>query len=250
LLAEVNGALVTAAPVNIQAPFSDLAVSFAGLPSKPVEIDGYSAGQRVATVNITNDGNVAVNGKINLSLYLSANNVLDTNASLIQTISDAKVALKPGKSKAVQFHIAVPPGTAIGGYFLLARANGLGSLASVTSSNSVAVSSRRIAVVNQLPRAININNNTYVNIYGDAGDGGDYDNGGYVDDSGDSDAVAYDNSGDNGGNSGYGDSSNTDDNGSASGGSSSDNSSGGGGSSGDDSSDNGDTSDFSSGGDF
>ena len=239
LLAEVNGSVVTAAPVQIQAPFSDLAVEFAGLPSRPVEIDGQSAGKRVATVNVVNDGNVPVHGKVNVSFYLSTDNTLDSSDPLLATVSNVAVSLKPGAKKAVGFHIAVPPGTAIGGYFVIARLTPATAATNVSSANNIAVSSSRLAVVNQLPHPAQINKT--VNVYLSSSGGG---GGACVDDSGDcSDdggTVVAVSDGDDGGDSNDS-SSGADD-------SSSDNSSSD--SSSDDSSDNWDSGDDSSGGDF
>ncbi len=173
LIAEVNGSVVTAAPVQIQAPFSDLAVTFAGLPAKPVEIDGYSSGTRVASVDVTNTGNVRLGGKVDVSLYLSADGALDSTASLLATANNTTISLKPGGSKAVVFRIAVPPGTTDGGYFLIAKLTPGVALTDTNTANNVAVSSRRIAVVTQLPHPTTVNKT--VNVYLTTTGGGGYD---------------------------------------------------------------------------
>ena len=185
LLAEVNGAVITAAPVQIQSPFSALSVSFAGLPGKPIEIDGWSAGARAAAIEVTNTGNVPLNGNVGLTLSLSADGLADGTQSLLATAANVKVSLKPGKSKVVQLRIAVPPGTSAGGYFLISQLNGLGSLTTVVpAGNSTAVSSRRVAVVNQLPVPHRSGNNVDVVVDSGGVTGGCDTSAGCVDDGG------------------------------------------------------------------
>jgi hypothetical protein len=152
LLAELNGQIITTAAVAVQSPFSSLSVSFAGLPGKPIEIDGWSAGARAAAVAVTNSGNVPLKGTVDVSLYLSADGLVDGTQSLLATVPNVNIALKPGKSKVVQLRIAVPPGTAVGGYFLIAELTAVGNLSTaLPAGSSTAVSSRRVAIVTQLP---------------------------------------------------------------------------------------------------
>ncbi len=161
LLAELQGSTAvvgspavaaSSAPVSIQSPFSDLSLQFASLPTLPIEIDGASAGRRVATVFVTNTGNIPIRGKVDASLYLSTDNVLDSTDSLLATAKNRPIALKPGRHAVTGFRIAVPPGTAVGGYFLIAEITPTGTLVDSNAADNVAVSSRRVAVVTQLPQ--------------------------------------------------------------------------------------------------
>jgi hypothetical protein len=161
LLAEVVGspavagttvAEVSPTPVSIQTPFSDLSLQFATLPSQPIELDGASAGLRIATVFIANSGNIPVHGRVDVSLYLSTDNVLDSSDPLLATANNRPIALKPGSHELTGFRIAVPPGTAVGGYFLIAEMTAVGTLVDSNPADNVAVSPRRVAVVTQLPQ--------------------------------------------------------------------------------------------------
>ena len=212
LVTELNGQVMTSSPVQIQAPLSNLAVSFAGLPGKPIEIDGWSAGKRTAALDVTDTGNVAINGNVNLSLYLSSDGQVDGTQTLLATIPNVKVALKPGKSKVVQVRIAVPPGTAVGGYFLIGELVGTDALTTaVTASSSTVVSTRRVAVVSQLPVPIQVNNS--VNVVNAIGGGDCCDTTPvYVDDGGG--VIVADSGGDSGGYADVSDSDGSDDSGS------------------------------------
>jgi hypothetical protein len=171
LVAAVNSAVLTETPVNIQQPATSLTVNFSGIPSKPIEIDGPSAGQRTATVSLINTGNISINGTVNLRFYLSADGTMNT-AQLLQTDANVPISLKPNGSKNVAFRIAIPPGTAPGGYFLLAQLSGNGSLTDAVSTNNLATSSQRVSVVTQLPHPLEINENVNVTV-DDSGGGAD-----------------------------------------------------------------------------
>jgi hypothetical protein len=148
-------------PVSIQTPFSDLSLQFATLPSQAIEIDGASAGERIATVFVTNSGNVPVQGRVDVSLYLSADNVLDSSDPLLATAKNRPIALKPGKHSITGFRLAVPPGTAVGGYFLIAEITPVGTLVDSNPANNVGTSPRRVAVVTTLPRTHGNNHSSY-----------------------------------------------------------------------------------------
>jgi len=181
LLAEVEGsandigmpvAAESATPVSIQSPFSDLSLQFATLPSQPIEIDGASAGKRIATVFVTNSGNVAVRGKVDVSLYLSDDTVLDSSDALLATAENRPIALKPGGHSVTGFRIAVPPGTAVGGYFLIAEMTPVGTLVDSNPADNVAASPRRVAVVTKLP-ITHVKNETSYGSGGSVAGGGD-----------------------------------------------------------------------------
>jgi hypothetical protein len=170
LLAEVVGSpavvgtpvvAASPAPVEIQTPFSDLSLQFATLPSQPIELDGASAGKRIATVFVTNSGNVPVRGRVDVSLYLSTDDVLDGSDPLLATASNRPIALKPGAHSITGFRIAIPPGTAVGGYFLIAEMTPVGTLVDSNPADNVAVSPRRVAVVTTLPQTHGNNHNSY-----------------------------------------------------------------------------------------
>jgi len=135
-------------------------VQFSQLPSRPIEMDGPSTGQQTATATISNSGNVTENGTVNLNFYLSADSVLDNSDPLLATFANKPISLKPGGHQAVSFKIAVPPGTAVGSYFLFAVMTPGSSLHDSNADNNVAMSSQRVAVVSTLPRPARIINQT------------------------------------------------------------------------------------------
>ncbi len=154
LLAQVDDSSPVAATKKAVAfvnPFADVAVQFNRLPSQPVEIDGPSAGASTVCARITNAGNIAARGTVSLNFYLSADATLDSADPLLATMTNQSIALKPNASRAVSFRVAIPPGTAVGAYFLFATVNPIGGLTDNNSANNTTVSNRRIAVVTQLP---------------------------------------------------------------------------------------------------
>ena len=172
LLAELNGALLTSTPVHVDAPFSDLAINFGGLPSRPIEIDGPSAGTQSARVNILNTGNIPAHGSVDVNLYLSADNSLDAADPLLITAATIPITLKPGARRSIPLQVAVPPGTLIGGYFLFARVNPVAAINDANPANNLFVSTTRVAVINRLPRPTHFtkNVNVYVSGYGSTED--------------------------------------------------------------------------------
>jgi hypothetical protein len=153
LLAEVDGsAMVTASakPLSIDAPFSDVAIKFAALPTRPIAIDGLAAGRRSATVDVTDAGNIPVRGQVDVSLYLSNGSVLDASDPLLATVDNRSINLRPGTGAPVRIHIALPAGTVPGRYFLIAKVTPLGNLLDSNTADNVLVSSRHVLVVTKL----------------------------------------------------------------------------------------------------
>jgi hypothetical protein len=198
LLAQVDGTSVVAVsskPVVYQNPFSDVAVEFVSVPSRPVEIDGPAAGCRSATVDVVETGNTSIRGKVNLSFYLSSDAVLDSSDALLATVTDKTIVEKSGGKTPVSFRVTVPPGTTVGGYFLFAVVTPGSGIVDSNSVNNTAISSRRVSVVTQLPHQWQNSNNDDSYIAGGgsciADPGCDVDTGSYDGYSDDGDDTSY-----------------------------------------------------------
>lgn len=150
-------------PVAFQNPFSDLSVQFGRLPSQPIEIDGPSAGHRSVGAKITNTGNITARGKASASFYLSTDTVLDSTDPLLATVVNQSIALRPHASKAISFRVAIPPGTAVGAYFLFAVLAPGGGVTDSNPANNTAISPQRVPVVTQLPHPTRVDNHYYYN---------------------------------------------------------------------------------------
>jgi hypothetical protein len=175
LIAQVDGAspiAVSKKLVVFQNPFSDLAVQFGRLPSQPIEIDGPSAGHRSVGAKITNTGNITARGKVSVSFYLSTDTVLDSTDPLLTTVVNQSVALRPHASKAISFRVAIPPGTAVGAYFLFAVLSPASGVTDSNPANNTAISPQRVPVVTQLPHPTRVDNHYYY--YNDNGFFWDY----------------------------------------------------------------------------
>ncbi len=140
----------TGAPVKINAAFSDLAVSFDGVPNQPIEIDGVSTGRRFVTVRLRNTGNVAATGDVQVNIYLSTDAVLDPTDPVLAGTSTQTIFVRAGKSRVADLSLSVPPGTAVGGYFLFAVFTPA-TFSDRDPANNVSMTTQRVAVVNRLP---------------------------------------------------------------------------------------------------
>jgi subtilisin family serine protease len=109
----------------------DLAITSSSLPYS------IAAGSSV-TVNstVTNQGAGAA-GASTVRFYLSSNLVLDASDLVLQG-SRAVPALGAGASSAGGVPVTIPAGTAPGGYYLLIKADGDGSVAEVNEGNNLA----------------------------------------------------------------------------------------------------------------
>jgi hypothetical protein len=108
-------ALVASGPVEIEAPVVDLAAGFGGTGTVRVR-PGKNG---TAAVTVTNDGNVAATGTLDLTLYASTDQTLDATDSVLTSLPGKKVKLKAGKAQIVRVKFAAPA-AAGGSYFLIA----------------------------------------------------------------------------------------------------------------------------------
>ncbi len=93
-------------------------VDLAKLPDDPIGGD-----KAKISVDIQNLGNVAVNGSMNIDLFLSSDDVWDENDVLMASTESAKIRLKPGQEKAVNISTTLPVGVETDDYYVLARIN-------------------------------------------------------------------------------------------------------------------------------
>jgi hypothetical protein len=108
-------ALVASGPVAIEAPVVDLSAGFGGTGTVRVR-PGRNG---TAVVTVTNEGNVAATGALDLTLYSSADPTLDATDAVLTTLPGKKVKLKAGKTQTVRVRFAAPLGAG-GSYFLIA----------------------------------------------------------------------------------------------------------------------------------
>jgi subtilase family serine protease len=128
-----NNTAPSAATVAIAAPFVDL--------SGPVPAGGGTlAGGATVTfrVSVTNGGNVSLKSTLGLSLYLSADALLDADDTALP-LATVSVSLKAGGSKAVKAKVAVPAATP-GDYFLLVRIDPANEVGELDESNNLLAS--------------------------------------------------------------------------------------------------------------
>ncbi len=123
LIAQVNATAYNSTPtqaastsVVVCAPTVELTTVFAG--GEQIKVNpGHN--QNVV-VTVTNDGNTTANGTIDLTLYESANYVLDASATTLTRITGHAIKLRAGRSMTIRLHFVAPAGSAGGSYDLIA----------------------------------------------------------------------------------------------------------------------------------
>lgn len=104
------------APVSVTPPTVDLATMFSS--TTPITVTpGRSS---VASVTITNTGDVTAKGTFGLSLYASTDQTLDVGDELLAALTGRKLNLKAGHSLTLRVHFSAPKNAAGGTYYLIA----------------------------------------------------------------------------------------------------------------------------------
>lgn len=100
----------------------------------------------LALINITNEGNAAAQGKVNIGLYLSEDENYDEGDILIEQLTDQSVYLWPGMSRPFFRYLTLPEVESSGDYHLLAKIEPEETLYDNNSINNVVVSDTTIQV--------------------------------------------------------------------------------------------------------
>ena len=131
-----NAVTTTESPVQINAPMVDLATTFAA--SEPVLIN---PGKSTSVVlMIQNLGNVIAAGTLNLSLYASTSQTLNTStATLLTAVSGRTIHILPGHSIRIRLTFQAPSNLTAGSYYLIASAASTTQPADTDTANDVAV---------------------------------------------------------------------------------------------------------------
>ena len=125
----------TASTVSISAPMVDLAAAFAA--SQAVLVNpGHDT---TVAMTIQNLGNVTASGTVDLILYASNGQTLDSSAQLLASMTGRKINLRPGHSMTVHIHFVAPAGQQGGTYNLLAGITSSTNPADTNPDNDLAV---------------------------------------------------------------------------------------------------------------
>lgn len=131
-----NAVTTTESTVQINAPMIDLATAFAA--SEPVLVNPGKNTSVVVTIQ--NQGNVTASGTLNLSLYASASQTLDTStATLLRSISGRAIHIRPDHSITIRLKFEAPTDMQAGSFYLIASAASTTQPADTDTANDVAV---------------------------------------------------------------------------------------------------------------
>lgn len=153
LIADIQGpagtsaAAVTPQTVSISAPYVDLAGQITQQPAA-VFVSSAGPGVGVARVRVTNLGNAPARGPMQITVYASTGNTIDASGTVIGIASFKSVNIKAGGSRVFAAQLAVPPGTAVGTYALLASINSAHTLPETDPTNNIAVGATPLALLN------------------------------------------------------------------------------------------------------
>ena len=135
-----NSVNASPATVRIDAASVDLAAAFAS--AGPVQV--RSGGNSSVLVTVKNLGNVAAGGTLDLSLYASADQTLNTAADRLLTgLSGRAIHLMPGHSMRIRLTFQTPSNLTPGNFFLIASADSSTQPADSNSANDIAVAATR-----------------------------------------------------------------------------------------------------------
>lgn len=124
--------------VSVVQPFVDLVGQIAQQPST-VFVSSASPGIAAARVKVFNSGNVTAHGPLQITMYSSADSMLDSGDTVISVANFAGIAIRPGASRTFPVRLSLPAGTAVGSYTLLAAINSAHTIAEINSGNNIAV---------------------------------------------------------------------------------------------------------------
>lgn len=151
-----GGVFASPITVVVRQPVVDLVTEFVQSPGLPIKTNGIVATPRQATVELVNVGNVAVQGAVNVDLYLTGGDVLSAGAASAASTMRVALRLPPGEGWLVPARLVLPSGTMPGGYRLFAvttpvRGNALQQKA---QADDVAAAAQQVSVVGSVPDAV------------------------------------------------------------------------------------------------
>jgi uncharacterized membrane protein len=133
------GVSVADEQVVIAAPFVDLSGTFATLPAM------LTKGKKGrASITVTNTGNVDAKGLVAIQIAAAAD-ASGAGAGPVAT-ANAKLAIKPGKSKAVKLNFLLPAETPSGTFFVVAGLDAANVLPDKDRGNNTVISATSVTV--------------------------------------------------------------------------------------------------------
>jgi subtilase family serine protease len=99
-----------------------------------------------ARVVVTNQGNVLAKGKINIAVYLSTDQLLDGDDTLLTAVLNRPINLKPDKFVTLQISVTLPAGLTPGDYYFLADVDSGDAIPESDETNNLAATTDTLTV--------------------------------------------------------------------------------------------------------
>jgi hypothetical protein len=138
--------LASSQTVPAEQPFVDLTGEIISQSSVSF-VTTRRAGAGHAKIEISNNGNVAARGPMQITLYASTDSAVDPSAIAVGVASFRNLNLGPGVSKSVNAQLRVPAGTTPANYVLLANINSAGTINESDMSNDLAIGPEPLAIL-------------------------------------------------------------------------------------------------------
>lgn len=133
--------------VSVFQPVVDLSGQIAALPMTLFVNNSYSAyGQ--ARIQVFNNGNAPARGPLQITMYLSTDGSIDSTAVMAGVTNFPAVNIRPGGGRAVAVRLAVPAGTPVGSYTVLASINSSNTIVESNTTNNIAVGQHPLTLAN------------------------------------------------------------------------------------------------------
>jgi hypothetical protein len=134
-------------PVSIPQPFVDLSGRIVTQPGAiAVTASRNAAGG--AGVLVLNSGNIAARGPLDIQVFASADNTLDSADTPIASVHFKNVNIRANGARLFAIRLSVPGSTPVGSYTLFASINTANTIAETTLANNIVSAPRPLVLVN------------------------------------------------------------------------------------------------------
>lgn len=124
---------VSSSKVTIEPATVDLATTFSG---SPITVKPSQKG--IASIIITNNGNVTASGTLGLTLAASADQTLEVSDQVLTSFTGHKINIRAGRSVTLRLHFVAPAGSP-GSYSLIASTTSVTNPLDTNALNDIAV---------------------------------------------------------------------------------------------------------------
>jgi hypothetical protein len=152
-LAKSNGSLsetviASRKAVSVPQPFVDLTGKITSQPTCPLIVVASGTPTGSASVLVMNKGNVPARGPLDITLYASTDNMLDSAATQIAAAHFNNVNIRAGGSRTFPVRLTLPGNMPVGSYTLFASINSANTIAESNLANNIVAARKPLVLIN------------------------------------------------------------------------------------------------------